>query len=68
MLGHLLGAANLAPETGTYLTLRRHGRDAVAAYPRHARRLYVSYAVAAAALVLSAAAGSCAAVVWLFLH
>ncbi|MGW0775979.1 metalloprotease [Streptomyces sp. NPDC002835] len=68
MLGHLLGAANLAPETGTYLTLRRHGRDAVAAYPRRARRLYVSYAVAAAALVLSAAAGSCAAVVWLFLH
>ncbi|MEU2599246.1 M50 family metallopeptidase [Streptomyces hirsutus] len=68
MLGHLLGAANLAPETGAYLTLRRRGRDAVAAYPPRARRLYVSYAVTAAALVLVAAAGTCAAVVWLFLR
>ncbi|MFC6057564.1 metalloprotease [Streptomyces pratens] len=68
MLGHLLGAANLAPETGTYLTLRRRGRDAVAGYPPRARRLYVSYAGTAAALVLVAAAGTCAAVVWLFLR
>lgn len=68
MLGHTVGAANLAPETGTYLTLRRQGRDAVAAYPRRARRLYTSYAVTAAALVLLAVAGTGTAVVLLLLR
>ncbi|MEU6539986.1 M50 family metallopeptidase [Streptomyces sp. NPDC047000] len=68
MLGHALGTANLAPETRAYLALRGRGRDAVAAYPRRARRLYTSYAVAAAALVLLAAAGTCAAVVLLLLR
>ncbi|WP_073951258.1 metalloprotease [Streptomyces kebangsaanensis] len=68
MLGHALGTANLAPEARTYLALRRRGRDAVAAYPRRARRLYTSYAVTAAALVLLAAAGSCTAVVLLLLR
>ncbi|WP_232839356.1 metalloprotease [Streptomyces triticisoli] len=65
ILGHSLGTANLAPETRTYLALRRRGRDAVAAYPRRARRLYTSYAVTAAALVLLAAAGTCTAVLLL---
>ncbi|MEU6524978.1 peptidase M50 [Streptomyces sp. NPDC046924] len=68
MLGHTVGAANLAPETGTYLTLRRQGRDAVAAYPRRARRLYTSYAVTAAALVLLAVAGTGTAAVLLLLR
>ncbi|WP_255311279.1 M50 family metallopeptidase [Streptomyces viridosporus] len=68
MLGHALGTANLAPETGVYLTLRRRGRDAIAAYPRRARRLYTSYAVTAVALVLLAAAGTCTAVVLLLLR
>ncbi|MEV0690828.1 peptidase M50 [Streptomyces sp. NPDC050388] len=68
MLGHTVGAANLAPETGTYLTLRRRGRDAVAAYPRRARRLYTSYAVTAAALVLLAVAGTGTALVLLLLR
>ncbi|MFF4142280.1 metalloprotease [Streptomyces sp. NPDC001698] len=67
ILGHALGTANLAPETRTYLALRRHGREAVAAYPRRARRLYTSYALTAAALVLLAAAGSCTTVVLLLL-
>ncbi|GAA1014114.1 hypothetical protein [Streptomyces sp. F-3] len=68
MLGHALGTANLAPETRTYLALRRRGRDAVAAYPRRARRLYTSYAVASVALVLLAAAGVCTVVVLLLLQ
>ncbi|MGX4688995.1 metalloprotease [Streptomyces sp. JNUCC 63] len=68
MLGHALGTANLAPETRTYLALRRRGRDAVAAYPRRARRLYTSYAATAVALVLLAAAGTCTAVVLLLLR
>ncbi|MEU3632834.1 M50 family metallopeptidase [Streptomyces fradiae] len=67
MLGHTLGAANLAPETRTYLALRRRGRDAVAAYPPRARRLYTGYAVTAASLVLLAAGGTCTAVVLLLL-
>ncbi|MBQ0825185.1 M50 family metallopeptidase [Streptomyces sp. RG38] len=67
ILGHTLDTANLAPETRTYLALRRRGRDAVAAYPPRARRLYTSYAVTAAALVLLAAAGSVTAVVLLVL-
>ncbi|WP_053648529.1 metalloprotease, partial [Streptomyces sp. NRRL F-6492] len=33
ILSHLLGATHLAPETRTYLALRRRGREAVAAYP-----------------------------------
>ncbi|WP_234312697.1 peptidase M50 [Streptomyces sp. SCSIO 75703] len=68
ILGHTLDTANLAPETRTYLALRRRGRDAVSAYPPRARRLYTSYAVTAAALVLLAAAGSVTAVVLLVLH
>jgi putative peptide zinc metalloprotease protein len=68
MLGHAMGTTNLAPETRTYLALRRRGRDAVAAYPRRARRLYTSYAVASVALVLLAAAGVCTVVVLLLLQ
>ncbi|WP_407111816.1 peptidase M50 (plasmid) [Streptomyces sp. DSM 116494] len=68
MLSHLLFAANLAPETRSYLALRRAGRDAVAAYPPRARRLYTAYAVASAVSVLLAAAGTCAAVVLLVLR
>ncbi|MFE3329198.1 peptidase M50 [Streptomyces sp. NPDC059176] len=67
MLGHALGSANLAPETRIYLSLRRRGREAVAAYPRRARRIHTSYAVVALALVLSALAGTCAAAVLLVL-
>lgn len=56
MLGHALGTANLAPEARTYLALRRSGRDAVAAYSPRARRVYTSYAVLTAVLVLLAVA------------
>ncbi|KOX19422.1 peptidase M50 [Streptomyces sp. NRRL F-6491] len=68
ILSHLLGATHLAPETRTYLALRRRGREAVAAYPPRARRIHTSYAVASVALVLLAAGGSCAAVVLLLLR
>ncbi|MEU2022987.1 M50 family metallopeptidase [Streptomyces sp. NPDC016469] len=61
MLGHLLGTARLAPETRAYLALRRGDPDAAAAYPRRARRLYTAYAAGFLALVLLAAAGTCAA-------
>ncbi|MFB7369535.1 metalloprotease [Streptomyces sp. NPDC056222] len=68
ILGHALGTANLAPETWTYVALRRQGREAVAAYPRRARRIHTSYAVTAVALVLLAVAGSCTAVLLLLLR
>ncbi|WP_432131921.1 metalloprotease [Streptomyces tendae] len=69
MVCHALGAANLAPETRTYLALRRSGgRNAVAAYPPRARRLYTAYAVLSAALLLLAVAGTCTAVVLLLLR
>ncbi|MYY02709.1 MULTISPECIES: M50 family metallopeptidase [unclassified Streptomyces] len=61
MLGHLLGTARLAPETRTYLALRRSDAGAAAAYPRRARRLYTAYAAGFAVLVLLAAAGTCTA-------
>ncbi|MFS0693239.1 peptidase M50 [Streptomyces nitrosporeus] len=61
MLGHLLGTARLAPETRTYLALRRGGGadGATAAYPRRARRVYTAYAAGSVLLVLLAAAGTC---------
>ncbi|MEU8518861.1 M50 family metallopeptidase [Streptomyces sp. NBC_01216] len=62
MLGHALGAAHLAPETRIYLALRRQGREAVAGYPRRARRLHTSYAVTAGGFVLLAVVGGCALV------
>ncbi|MFG2111910.1 metalloprotease [Streptomyces sp. NPDC048718] len=66
ILSHLVGAVGLAPETRTYLMLRRGGgRDAVAAYPARARRVYTSYAVTAVGCVLLAVAGSVTAVVLL---
>ncbi|MFE6099203.1 metalloprotease [Streptomyces laurentii] len=66
ILSHLVGAVGLAPETRAYLLLRRGGgRDAVAAYPARARRVYTSYAVTAAGCVLLAVAGSATAVVLL---
>ncbi|WP_265293077.1 M50 family metallopeptidase [Streptomyces sp. SHP 1-2] len=68
MLCHLLGAANLAPETRTYLALRRGGRDAVAAYPPRARRVYTGYALSWTALVLLAVAGSVTCAVLLLLR
>ncbi|MFJ3502707.1 MULTISPECIES: metalloprotease [unclassified Streptomyces] len=68
ILSHLLGTTHLAPETRTYLALRRRGREAVAAYPPRARRVHTSYAVASVALVLLAAGGTCAVVVLLLLR
>ncbi|MFG2330882.1 metalloprotease [Streptomyces sp. NPDC048604] len=65
ILSHTLRVANLAPETRTYLLLRRTGRDAVAAYPPRARRIHTWYAVTAAGLVLLAVGGTCTAVVLL---
>ncbi|WP_443075704.1 peptidase M50 [Streptomyces sp. TRM 70351] len=63
MLGHALGAAQLAPETRAYLTLRRReGRAAATtAYPRRARVLYTAYGAVWAALVCLAVGGTCAA-------
>ncbi|MFE0776843.1 peptidase M50 [Streptomyces sp. NPDC058861] len=68
ILSHLLGTTHLAPETRTYLALRRRGREAVAAYPPRARRIHTSYAVASVVLVLLAAGGACAVVVLLLLR
>ncbi|WP_432126057.1 metalloprotease [Streptomyces sp. bgisy082] len=68
ILSHLLDTTHLAPETRTYLALRRRGREAVAAYPPRARRVHTSYAVASVALVLLAAGGTCAVVVLLLLR
>ncbi len=68
MLGHAAGAARLAPETRTYLSLRRRGRRAVAAYSPRARRLYAGYAAAATALVLLAAGGLASVTVLLLLR
>lgn len=60
MLGHALGTVRLAPETRTYLALRRSGGEARAAYPRRARRIYRAYAAGFALLVLLAAGATCA--------
>ncbi|MGW7428344.1 peptidase M50 [Streptomyces sp. NPDC054861] len=65
MLGHALGAARLAPETRTYLAARRGGGRA--AYSARARRIYTSYAIGAALLVLLALAGVCAVLLRLLL-
>ncbi|MFD6275876.1 metalloprotease [Streptomyces sp. NPDC060209] len=59
MLGHLLGTAHLAPETRTYLALRRTGSEATAAYPRRARLIYTAYGIGSALLLLLAVAGTC---------
>ncbi|MFD8204816.1 metalloprotease [Streptomyces sp. NPDC059695] len=61
MLGHALGAAHLAPETRTYLALRRRGAagaEALAGYSARARRIYTAYALGSTALVLLAAAAT----------
>ncbi|MFE5243915.1 MULTISPECIES: metalloprotease [unclassified Streptomyces] len=60
MLGHLLGTAHLAPETRTYLALRRTGSGATAAYPRRARLIYTAYGTGSALLLLLAMTGTCA--------
>ncbi|GAA1198286.1 hypothetical protein GCM10009654_63770 [Streptomyces hebeiensis] len=52
MLGHALRVTRLAPESGRYLRLRVRDRPAAARYPRRARRIYVSYALGSALLVL----------------
>lgn len=60
MLGHLLGTAHLAPETRTYLALRRSadGTEALAGYSTRARRIYTGYAIGSTVLVLLAAAAT----------
>lgn len=61
MLGHALGTAHLAPETRTYLALRRSGgAEALAGYSTRARRIYTAYAIGSAVLVLLVAAATCA--------
>lgn len=60
MLGHLLGTAHLAPETRTYLALRRAGSEAASAYPRRARLIYTAYGAGSVLLILLAVTGTCA--------
>ncbi|MFF2728919.1 peptidase M50 [Streptomyces sp. NPDC058008] len=67
MLGHLLGTAHLAPETRAYLSLRRTGAAAVAAYPRRARLIHTAYGAGAVLLLLLAVAGTCTVALLLLL-
>ncbi|MFH9725799.1 metalloprotease [Streptomyces sp. NPDC017254] len=66
MLGHALGTAHLAPETRTYLALRRGGAAEAADYPVRARRIYTAYAIGSTVLVLLVATATCALVLALF--
>ncbi|MFI8003497.1 metalloprotease [Streptomyces sp. NPDC086010] len=59
MLGHLLGTVHLAPETRTYLAMRRTGSEAASAYPRRARLIYTAYGTGSVLLLLLAVAGTC---------
>ncbi|MFJ9767799.1 peptidase M50 [Streptomyces erythrochromogenes] len=62
MLGHGLRVTRLAPASSGYLRLRMRDRTAAAAYPPHARRLYLGYGIGSAALVLLLAAALTGAV------
>ncbi|MEU3661473.1 M50 family metallopeptidase [Streptomyces sp. NPDC032940] len=68
MLSHLVGASDLAPDSGRYLRLRMRDRQAAAVYPPRARVVYLAYGIGSSVLVcLIAAALITAAVVSLAL-
>ncbi|MFE6282167.1 peptidase M50 [Streptomyces sp. NPDC057877] len=51
MVSQLLGARDLAPDSGRYLRLRLRGEQAAADYPRHARKVYLAYGIGSSVLV-----------------